>query len=163
MKKLMYVNKNGIVSIVIPSPKERIEKVRGPMTDAEYKAHVIERSIPKGVSYKEVDDLAIPESREFRNAWVDITPEAKVDICCEKAKNIKLEDLRRERNKKLEALDKDFILALEKGEDLEPIKAEKQRLRDVTKPVKALDVAGKINDDVLLKEIKDKTDPKKVL
>jgi hypothetical protein len=61
--------------------------------------------------------------------------------------------MREERKPKLEASDTEFLLALEKGEDLTAIKAKKKKLRDTTDPLKALSVSG-YNDPQVLAQIK---------
>ena len=106
------------------------------------------------VSFREV--LELPESREFRDAWVDVTKEAKVDIDMKKAKNIKLKELREKRQPKLDELDKDMIKALENDDEVKKadIKAAKKALRDITEPLKNLGVDG-VNNDVLLQQIRD--------
>ena len=153
--KIMYTRpEDGGVSIVIAASKEDIEKVLGPLTQEEYEAHVIERSIPANATrVKRIEDSGIPADREFRNAWVDVTAAAKIDIDLVKAKDIKLTELRAARDAELAKLDKDFMIALERGEDLEAIKARKQELRDATEPLKNLEVSG-INNKVTLKQIK---------
>lgn len=105
-------------------------------------------------SHRELNENDIPESREFRNAWTDVTESSKVDICCEKAKDVKLEELRVKRNKALEIEDKNFMIALEKGEDTSVISAKKQELRDWTNDLKSLDVTGKVNDEETLELIR---------
>jgi hypothetical protein len=154
--KIMYTRpEDGGVSIVVAAPKEAIEKVLGPLTQEQYEAHVIERSIPEGaINVRAIEDDGIPVDREFRNAWVDVTPEAKVDIDLVKAKELKLAELRRARDVELAKLDKQFMIALERGEDLGAIKARKQELRDATDPLKALHVEG-VNDDSVIARIKE--------
>lgn len=156
MNKLIYTRPDGGVSIVVPAPKADIERIVGPLTDFEYKQHVIERSIPAdAINVREITDLDIPSSREFRNAWKDITPESNIDICCTTAKELKLAEMRRERNLLLDIEDKNFMIALEKGEDTSVISSRKQELRDITEPLKALNTTGKVNDENVLQQIKD--------
>jgi pyruvate dehydrogenase complex dehydrogenase (E1) component len=106
------------------------------------------------VSFREV--LEIPQDREFRNAWCDVTKEAKVDIDIKKAKDIKLKELREKRQPKLDELDKEMLKALENDDEVKKaeIKAAKQALRDITEPLKNLAVDG-VNNNVLLQQIKD--------
>jgi hypothetical protein len=156
MKKLIFTRPDGGISVVIPNSKEKIERILGKLTDEQYKAH-IKSSIPKdATNIREVDDADIPASREFRDAWVDVTAEPKIDICCKKARDIQLTKLRSDRNKKLEKLDKDFLLALEKDDaaNIAEVKQKKQALRDLTEPLKAMEVEGKVNDDNILNEIR---------
>lgn len=154
--KIMYTRPedNG-VSIVIAASKSDIEKVLGPITQEQYEAHVLERSIPIGaINVKHITQDDIPASREFRNAWVDVTPDTKVNIDLVKAKEIKLNQLREIRNKRLEEADREFIIALEKGESLTEIKVQKQALRNATEPLKALVVHG-IDDAETLNRIRE--------
>lgn len=105
------------------------------------------------VSFREL--LELPESREFRDAWVDVTKEPKVDIDMKKAKDIKLKELREKRQPRLDALDKEMLKALENDDSTKKaeIKAAKQALRDITEPLKNLVVDG-VNNNVLLEQIK---------
>jgi hypothetical protein len=151
MKKLIYNHaRTGVACVVVPAPKEAIERVLGPLSDAEYKAHVIERSIPDGVDYREIDDEHIPKSREFRNAWVDKSNKPNVDICCEKARELVLKRVRDKREKKLLEQDKKLMQAIRKQEDASSINKETEALLDITNPLKAMDVKGKLNDKELL-------------
>lgn len=153
--KIMYTRPedNG-VSIVVAAPKEAIEKVLGPLTQEQYEAHVLERSIPaNAINVKRISDEDLPADREFRNAWADITPDTKVNIDLGKAKELKLAEMREKRNKLLEAADKDFMIALERGEDLTELKARKQALRDLTNGLKNLTATG-VDDEKVLTQIK---------
>lgn len=137
MEKLIYTRPDGGVSIVVPAPKEAIEKVLGPLTDAEYEAHVRERSIPAdAINVTSILEVDIPTDREFRDAWAQAGSTITHNLT--KAKNIQLERIRKSREPKLAELDKQFMLALETGADTTQIIANKQALRDITEPLKAL-------------------------
>lgn len=154
MKKIIYTTVEGGVSIIVPAPKEAIEKVLGPLTQAEYEAHVVERSIPvDAINVRSVEDTDIPADREFRNAWCDVTPETTIDIDLGKAKDQKLAELRKVRDVELDKLDKEFMVALEKGADLTAIKAKKQVLRDFPEELKSLPIEG-VNDPEVLDMIR---------
>ena len=116
----------------------------------------VEEEKLKIVSFREILPDGLPATREFRDAWVDVTKEAKVDIDMKKAKNIKLKELREKRQPKLDELDKDMIKALENDDEVKKaeIKAAKQALRDITEPLKNLAVDG-VNNNVLLQQIRD--------
>ena len=151
MKKIMYTRAedNGL-SIIIPADKADLEKVLGPLTEEQYDQHVWERSVPpNAINPRYVDEDGLPANREFRNAWCDATPDAKVDIDLKKAKDLQLTKLRSTRNEKLTQADVEFMTKLEKGEDLTAIKAKKQKLRDATEPLKALSVEGYNTKEVL--------------
>lgn len=145
------------VSIVVPAPKESLEKLFGPMTDDAYRAHVIERSIPKGVDFREITDDDLPSTREFRNAWCDVTPESRIDIDLSKAKNIQLDRLRLARNEALKESDILMTRVLEDSDSqaINALKTKRQALRDATEPLKALDAEGKFNDEEILQSIRE--------
>lgn len=145
------------LSVVIPAPKEQLEKVLGPLSQEDYEKHVWDRSIPKdAINPRVLPDDGLPSSREFRNAWCDVTPEASVDIDLVKAKDLKLEEMRVKRQAALDKTDRDYIAALSKGDDAQvnAVKLEKQRLRDLTTSLKTLSVKG-YNDISVLNKIKE--------
>jgi hypothetical protein len=137
MKKIVYQRPDGGTSIVIPTEKSVLEKVLGPLTDQEYEAHVRERSIPDdAINVVDIDDETIPTSREFRNAWTLSNSVISEDL--KKSIDIKLAQIRVERNAKLAATDADYMKALEAGDSatLATLKVERQALRDVTNKLK---------------------------
>lgn len=154
--KIMYTRPDdGGVSIVVALPKEDIERVLGPLTQDEYEQHVIERSIPSdAINVKTISDDDIPADREFRNAWVDATEDTKINIDLARAKELKLQELREKRDVLLQKTDTAFLIALEEQKDLTEIKAEKERLRDITNPLKNLAVSG-VDDEAVLAKIKE--------
>lgn len=149
--KLMYTRPedNG-VSIVVAAPKEVIERVLGPLTQKQYETHVMERSIPEGaLNVKIIKDEDIPNTREFRNAWVDVTEDSKINIDLVKAKDIALAELRKTRNEELDKLDKKLLIERELGNDVSSILEEKKALREITDPLKNLEVSGVDNEEIL--------------
>lgn len=139
---------DGGVSIIIPNTKEAVEKdLRRQLSDAEFEQHVRDVSIPMdAINVAEVEDINIPSDREFRNAWKQNG--GAIDIDLAEAKNIQLDRIRKAREPKLIDLDKEFMLALEKGLDTTIIAAKKQELRDITEPLKNLNPTN-------IQEIKD--------
>lgn len=128
MNKLIYKQPDGIIAIVVPAPKKDIEKVAGPLTDEQYKEHVIKRSVPEGVDFREVDDSDIPADRTLRNAWADITPSSKIDIDLDKAREV----VRDKRNEALDKLDKKAAAEMRKPNGkLTEVDAKAQELRDI--------------------------------
>lgn len=155
MDKIIYTRPDGGLSVIVPATKKSLEKSLGSLTDAEYEAHVRERSIPDdAVTERSIKPEDMPVDREFRNAWCDVTPESRIDIDCTKAKDIQLEKMRRERDELFEPLDKEFMLALEKGQDTKAIAAKKEALRNATDPLKNLKTDGKFNDEAILNSIR---------
>jgi hypothetical protein len=153
MKKLIYTNSDGGLSIIIPASKESLEVVLGPLTDEEYVEHVRLRSIPEdALGVREIDDTDLPSSREFRAAWCDVTPDLNIDIDLVKAKEVQLEKLRIKRNVKLQETDVLMTRALETGVGIEELKVQRQALRDATEPLKALEVSG-YNDELVITQI----------
>lgn len=79
---------------------------------------------------RDASSLTVPADRTFRGAWQ--FNGAAVDIDMAAARDIHRDNLRREREPKLAALDVDYMKALEQGGDTAAIAAQKQALRDVT-------------------------------
>jgi len=100
-------------------------------------------------SFRQLTDSDLPEKREFRDAWADITGNQVIDIDGIFAKKIQLERLRKERDLKLAKLDKEVMIAFELNKDATIILAEKQRLRDITEPLKNLEVPRLATEEVL--------------
>lgn len=144
--KIMYTRPDdGGVSIVVAAPKEAIEHIVGPLTQEQYEAHIMARSVPAdAINVKLITEENLPATREFRNAWVDVTPDNNINIDVGRAKQIKLDELRRARNEQLAATDIELTRALETNDAiaLDAVKAKRQALRDVTEPLKAVDGTG---------------------
>ena len=80
---------------------------------------------------RDTASLTLPTDRTFRDAWVYGDAEV-VEVDMPKAQEIFKENLRRERKPLLEALDVEYMRAMERGEDTTAIVAQKVALRDVT-------------------------------
>jgi hypothetical protein len=133
-------------------PKDKL-----PLTQEEYEAHVREKSIPDGaLNIREIDESDIPNTREFRSAWCDVTSESIIDIDLSKAKNIKLTQMRDNRQKRFEELG--FPVRLNPELEVALISQETrdklQSLRDCTEPLKALGAEG-YNDEAVLQQIRE--------
>jgi len=61
MKKIIYKNDDGGVSVIIPT-NEGLEKLGGIN-------NLAKRDVPTGKKYKIVDESEILSDRTFRNAW----------------------------------------------------------------------------------------------
>lgn len=68
--KLAYSRPDGGVSIVMAAPKEALERALGKMTQEQYEAHVLKRSIPvDAIEVVKLPDDWIAPDRSTRNAW----------------------------------------------------------------------------------------------
>jgi len=56
MKKILYPNPDGGISVIVPTGELPIEDV-------------VQKDVPAGTPYLIVEDDAIPSDRTFRNAW----------------------------------------------------------------------------------------------
>ena len=83
---------------------------------------------------RDASSLKVPQDRTFRDAWQFNGDAVEVDMAAALA--IHKENLRIERKPLLEALDVEFMLALETGGDTVAIAAKKKKLRDVTENAK---------------------------
>jgi hypothetical protein len=132
--RLIYTRPDGGLSIVHAAPKGRLELVLGPLTDAEYEQHVIDRSVPPDAVNPRVlpQDFVVNPDRTFRNAWEDTG--ATIAVNMPKARDIHRDYLRRLRGPLLKQLDVEFMQAVERDSaaDKARIAAQKQTLRDVT-------------------------------
>jgi len=79
---------------------------------------------------RDAASLTVPTDRTFRGAWQ--FNGAAVEIDMDAAKAIHKDNLRAERKPRLEALDVQYMKALEAGTGAADIAAQKQTLRDIT-------------------------------
>ena len=79
---------------------------------------------------REASSLKQQSDRAFRGAWQFDGEAVAVDM--DKARDIQKGVIRQERAPELEALDIQTMKALESGDDVAPIAAQKKKLRDVT-------------------------------
>ena len=79
---------------------------------------------------RDASSLTVPADRTFRGAWQFNGAAVEIDMAA--ARDIHRDNLRREREPKLAALDVDYMKALEQGGDTAAIAAQKQALRDIT-------------------------------
>lgn len=87
--RFAYTKSDGGVAIVIATPKEVLTRLIGKpingsyeLSDEEYIAHVLDRSIPKDAEnlFRLPDDWEPPKDRTFRNAWVTDGKTVSVDM-----------------------------------------------------------------------------------
>ena len=79
---------------------------------------------------RDAASLTVPADRTFRGAWQFNGAAVEIDMAA--AKEIHRDNLRAARKPLLDALDVDYMKALETGGDASAIAAQKQKLRDVT-------------------------------
>ena len=79
---------------------------------------------------RDASSLTVPADRTFRGAWSFNGDAVEVDMAA--ARDIHKENLRAERAPRMEALDVDFMQALEAGNSTTQIATDKQTLRDIT-------------------------------
>lgn len=79
---------------------------------------------------RDAASLTVPTDRTFRDAWQYNGNAIEVNMSA--ARDIQKDKLRAERKPRLEALDVDFMQALEAGASTTQIVADKQTLRDIT-------------------------------
>src|SRR5690606_22204464 len=79
-----------------------------------------------------LDESEVPEDRYFRDAWTHL--EDKINVDMDKCREIHKDKLREIRRPILEALDLEYMKALEEGDEMkkEGVVIRKQLLRDVT-------------------------------
>jgi hypothetical protein len=120
MKRIIYTNTDGGISVIIPSPDSdlTIEQIAA-------------KDVPPNTDYKIVDVSELPQDRQFRSAWEN--NDEKIEINFDKAKKITKQRLREERKPLLAAQDVEYLKALEVNGDTTEIIKEKKRLRDITK------------------------------
>jgi hypothetical protein len=71
---------DGGVSIITAAPKADIEVVLGPLTNEQYRIHVLERSVPTGATdLTELPRNWTPPDRSTRHAWVLRNGKVEVD------------------------------------------------------------------------------------
>jgi hypothetical protein len=79
---------------------------------------------------RDAASLTVPADRTFRGAWQFNGAAVEIDMAA--AKEIHRDNLRAARKPLLDALDVDYMKALETGGDAAAVAAQKQTLRDVT-------------------------------
>ena len=79
---------------------------------------------------RDASSLTVPTDRTFRGAWSFNGDAVEVDMAA--ARDIHKENLRAERGPRMDALDVDFMQALEAGNSTTQIATDKQTLRDIT-------------------------------
>jgi len=114
MKRIIYQNESGGVSVIHPTGELSIEEVAA-------------KDVPEGVAYEIVEDDAIPADRFFRNAWVmgDCCVEHDLDKC--KALG---HDIRRQQRAEEFAPHDEVIMKQIPGKDAAAAEEARQEIRD---------------------------------
>jgi hypothetical protein len=110
MKRIIYQNSEGGVSVIIPT-----ESVELALKD-----------VPEGVAYEIIEDDAIPSDRFFRNAWVANGAAVEVDLG--KAKDIGHDIRRTQRAEEFKPFD-DIIAKQIPGLDATEAEASRAQIR----------------------------------
>lgn len=141
-KVIVVANDDGSCSIVVPmqemfDAESRTRKLLDEKgitftSDEEVLDWIIKKDVPEGKSYRVITKDALPNDRTFRNAWTDSNPTPTVDVDMTKAKEMHKDTLRVLRVPKLQALDVEYMRALEAGKSTTAIVKKKQLLRDIT-------------------------------
>jgi hypothetical protein len=118
MKRIIYQNSEGGVSVIIPT-----ESVELALKD-----------VPQGVAYEIVEDDAIPADRTFRGAWVANGAAVEVDL--DQAKSIGHDIRRTQRAEEFKPFD-DIIAKQIPGLDASEAEASRQAIRDKYAQVQA--------------------------
>lgn len=123
MKRILLKGIDGSVSIMqyIGPPEELEEAIR------KFRDVHAEGAYPE---YEEVDNLVLPENRLFRDAWSTVS-KGTVEIKKDKAEEIHMGRIRKERDKELGKLDVEMLKNLKDSDKLEALETKKQVLRDI--------------------------------
>jgi hypothetical protein len=118
-QRIVYETGEGGVAVLIPAPECGLSI-----------EEIAQKDVPSLTAYEVVDASVIPSDRTFRGAWSKQGSAVTIDM--PKARDIKRNIVRAEREAELARLDVEFMRALESGNvgEQNRIKAEKQRYRD---------------------------------
>jgi len=108
------------------------------------------RSNQQPVSWRRISRADLPINRHFREAWKD-QGVGNIAHDIEKVKNIAVERCRRDRDKKLDALDRDWMKAFGQGKKpiADSVEEERQKLRDLPAALTADLTSAQTVEDVL--------------
>jgi hypothetical protein len=101
MKKGLITRANGNISIVHPSPEA--------LAKGKTIEELVERLLHEGDTYTIIEETSIPKDRYFRNAWKPLKKGKSISIDKTKAADIKMEHIRKSRNKEL--IEQDVIFS----------------------------------------------------
>lgn len=140
MKKILYTRPDGVLCVV--HPVRNTHPVIEDLTDQQILDRSLSKLPPDALDIHIVDESEIPADRTFRDAWQQSA--GKIEHNLPKAKEIHKERLRHQRKPLLEALDAEYMKALEADDKkaLAEVKSKKQALRDITKHPDLLQAAS---------------------
>jgi len=98
-------------------------------TEDEWLNFIVEHDIPAGKPFEIIEDSEIPTDRTFRDAWKKDAKKVSVDM--PKARNIHMDRIREEREKKLKEIDIDINKREDTGIDTTDMRKKRQDLRDI--------------------------------
>ena len=128
-KCIVLERSDGGITIRHPAPAARL--AGEPEDDFLERIRTSSRRQRDAKAFTVIEEAEVPTDLTFRDAWTFEDKRFGVDM--PKALEVQKDRLRRARVPLLEALDLQFMRALEAGEGTQAIVAEKARLRDVTK------------------------------
>lgn len=145
-KRFPYRRTDGGISVIVPAPKSQ----RKGESESAWLGRIVKRTLDNATDV----DVQLPmceaselPSRRFRNAWREVAGLIKVDI--PEARNIRMVEIRSERDKKLDDADKKTARELEQqGVNYPDWVTYKQALRDVPADI---DLSG-LNDEQSLSD-----------
>lgn len=157
--KFCYTNGDSFDILTSPS-KEDLERSLGyELTDEQF-YNLVRSWIPEGATgireiSSEEHSAAANAYRKYRDAWCDLPEDEKINLDMTKARDVGLANLRAMRQDSFVELGFPTRLNPAVEEAIVPLETRNklQALRDVTEPLKALDTAGKYDDDALLAQI----------
>lgn len=136
-KYFKYTNDEGQLCIVHGAPKEHLERIFGELSEQQY-YNLVRKNIPEHAV--EISKEDIPTDREFREAWSDKNNKVCHDL--NKVKDIQLDRLRKKRQEEFNKLGLQHRLpdSIEQAFLSDDIKEKLRKLRDITEPLKTLEV-----------------------
>ena len=144
MNHIAFTRPDGGVSVIVPAPKAQLPGE----SEADFMARVATAVPPDAVDVAELDTLP---SRTYRDAWVLSGGKVQHDMV--KARQMRLAELRAERDAKLQASDGPYLRAQEQNNAAETnrLKVTRQRLRDLPNDPATTNALGAITDPDALK------------
>jgi len=132
----VYARPDGSV-VVTRCDYSQKQFVRGGETKEEFYARLFglaqeKGESPKGVPFVECDDAAVPwhtKALGFRAAWSVAPTGCRVDM--PKARIIRMDHIRVERNRRLDEIDKVINTKVDSGLDVTALRVVRQKLRDI--------------------------------